>query len=55
MPKYGIQSRRDQDYVDEKLIVIKNHMVIHSGGTKVKYHIDGLLSIENENDKNTID
>ena len=40
-------------YEDDSLIVInKPYGLSTQGGTKVKYHIDGLLSIENENDKN---
>ncbi len=39
-------------YEDESLIVInKPYGLSTQGGTKVKYHIDGLLSIVNENDE----
>ena len=38
-------------YEDESLIVInKPYGLSTQGGTKVKYHVDGLLSIENENE-----
>ena len=40
-------------YEDDSLIVInKPYGLSTQGGTRVKYHIDGLLSIENESDKN---
>ncbi len=40
-------------YEDDSLIVInKPYGLSTQGGTKVKFHIDGLLSIENENNNN---